>query len=65
MSTAWEELGGGGIFTIAAVYMVAFWALGRRLWHQPGGQMPGGLMVAVAVAITPLAVYGLQRWLGL
>jgi hypothetical protein len=65
MSAAWEELGGGGIFTIAAVYMVAFWALGRRLWHRPGGQVSGGLMVAVAVAITPLAVYGLQRWLGL
>lgn len=64
-TAAWEDLGGAGIFVIAAVYMAAFWGFGWRLWQKPGGRVPGGLMTAVAAAITPLAVYGLQRWLGL
>ncbi len=64
MTAAWEDLGGVGIFAIAALYMAAFWFLGYRFWNRPGGRVPGGLMVAVCVSITPLAVYGLQRWLG-
>ena len=53
MTAAWEDLGGLGILIIAAIYMAGFWGLGRRLWARPGGRVPGGLMVAVAVSITP------------
>ncbi|MEK9726068.1 MAG: DUF2157 domain-containing protein [Rhodospirillaceae bacterium] len=65
MTAAWEELGGAGIFAIAAVYMAGFGGFGWRQWRRPGGRLVGGLLVTIAVAITPLATYGLLRWTGL
>ncbi len=65
MTTAWEALGGAGIFIIAALYALSFLFLGARLWSRPGLRVPGGLLVTMAVCMTPLAVYGLQRWLGI
>jgi len=64
MGVAWEELGGAGIFAISGLYAAGFFVAGWRLWHKPGGRVLGGLLVTIAVAMTPLATYGLQRWLG-
>jgi hypothetical protein len=65
MTLGWEKLGGAGLFVIALAYAVAFTLAGRRLWHVDGLHVPGGLLVTVAVCMTPLAVYGLQEALGL
>ncbi len=65
MSTAWEALGGGGIFVIAATYAVCFWLAGQTLWDRNGLIIPGGLLFTMAVCMTPLAVYGLERMLNL
>lgn len=66
MSAAWEAFGGGGIFLIAAAYALGFATVGVLLWKRAVGGLRnlGGLLVTVAVAMTPLAVYGLQRWGG-
>jgi hypothetical protein len=64
MNVGWERFGGGGILAISLAYAVAFVLAGRRLWHTEGLTTPGGLLVTMAVAMTPLAVYGLERWLG-
>ena len=65
MGDAWEAFGGGGIFLISAGYAAAFVVIGSMLWRRGGLRVPGGLLITMAVCMTPLAVYGLQRWLGL
>ncbi len=64
MVDAWERLGGGGILLAALIYAGLFGAAGGVLWRKPGFRVPAGLLVTVSVSMTPLAVYGLQRWLG-
>lgn len=64
MGVQWEVWGGGGIFTISVIYTLAFLAVGKRLWDRPGMRTPAGLLVTMAVAMTPLTVYGFQRWIG-
>ena len=64
MGTAWEAFGGGaGIFLISVSYAAAFVVVGSVVWQRGGLRVPGGLLITVAVCMTPLAVYGLQRWL--
>jgi len=64
MGIAWEAFGGGGIFVISVAYAASFVVIGSRLWQRPGLRVPGGLFITMAVCMTPLAVYGLQRWMG-
>ena len=66
MTTAWESFGGPGIFLIAVAYALGFAAAGVTLWKRAAGGLRnlGGLLVTVAVAMTPLVIYGLQRWGG-
>ncbi len=64
MVTAWERLGGGGIFVVSASYAALFCIAGRNLWQKPAFRIPGGLLYTAAVWMTPLAVYGFQRMLG-
>ena len=64
MGNAWEAFGGGGIFLISLAYAAAFLTVGSLLWRGPSLRVPGGLLITMAVCMTPLAVYGLQRWAG-
>jgi hypothetical protein len=64
MTLGWERFGGWGLFFIAIAYAAAGlwlteWLLGRlRL------PIPAGITAAFVVALTALAVYGLQAALG-
>src|SRR5712691_1862197 len=58
-------IGGMGIFLIATLYAFFFTMAGLRLLAQPQTRTPGGLLVTMAVCMTPLAVYGLERMTGL
>jgi hypothetical protein len=62
---AFSERGGYALAAIAAVYAVGFWALGRYLWRVKDLVVPGGLAIAVAVSMAPVAIYGLQEAVGL
>ncbi len=65
MSNAWEAFGGAGICLIALAYALGFAGLGGWLWRRsPAWRTPAGLLVTLAVGMTPLTVYGLERWLG-
>lgn len=64
MTLAWEALGGSGIFAIASIYAGCFSLAGWTLWQRKVFQIPGGLLVTIAVGMVPLAIYGLERWLG-
>src|SRR5215470_10980428 len=61
VTLGWETLGGMGLFLVALVVMaVAVWLTDYFLAKQKLA-IPAGLMAALIVAATPLAVYGLQR----
>ena len=64
VTLGWETLGGMGLLLVAlAVMAVAAW-LTQYFVAELKLAIPAGLMAALIVAATPLAVYGLQRTLG-
>lgn len=65
MTEAWEAFGGGGIFIIATLYALGFVLAGRTLWYEQKLRIPGGLLFTMAVCMTPLAIYGLERLTGI
>jgi hypothetical protein len=64
MTLGWERFGGGGIFLISALYALLFALSGKTLWYKENLVVPGGLLFTLAVWMTPLAVYGLERMAG-
>jgi hypothetical protein len=64
MTLGWERFGGAGIAAIATAYAVAALAAAQHLLHHRRQPIPAGLLAALAVALVPLAVYGVQNVLG-
>lgn len=64
VTVAWEAFGGLGLALIALAYAAAFVVIGRRMWRQHDLMIPGGLMITMAVAMMPLATYGIERHFG-
>ena len=60
MSLGWMIFGGGGIFLISVLYAIMFVLAGSKLWKKEGFQIPAGLLITMAVCVTPLAIYGLE-----
>ncbi|GJE15325.1 hypothetical protein [Methylobacterium marchantiae] len=58
---AFGLMGGPALTATALIYGAGFAAAGRHLRNVRDLPVPGGLLVACAVAMTPLAVYGLQE----
>ncbi len=63
LTNAWENVGGVGLAAFGLAYGIAFWVAGEPLWKR-GLVVPGGLLFTMAVCMTPLAVYGVERALG-
>ncbi len=64
MSLGWEAFGGAGILVITCVYA----ALGFKLNNVFAAKqlmIPAGICATFVVCLTPLAIYGLQVYLGL
>ncbi len=59
-TAAFGALGGWALATTAVVYAAVFLGLGHYLWRETNTKIPGGLCVAIAVSLTPLAIYGVQ-----
>jgi hypothetical protein len=64
-TVAFSAMGGYALTITALVYALGFVALGQYLWRSPPLRIPGGLSIAVAVSMTPLAIYGIQDALNL
>jgi hypothetical protein len=62
---AFSEMGGKALAATAMVYAAAFTAAGHYLWNTRKLRTPGGLLIAIAVSMAPLAVYGIQDALDL
>lgn len=64
MTLGWESFGGWGIFFIALLYAgVGLW-LTQFFLYRKQLRIPAGITATFVVALTPLAVYGLQQALG-
>ena len=63
MNLGWESFGGAGIVSISAFYA----AIGLRITNAFASKnlnIPAGICATFVVSLTPLAIYGLQQWLG-
>ena len=63
MNLGWERFGGWGLLLIALAYAGAGLAL-TEYFLRRGLSIPAGICGAFVVALTPLAIYGLQAGLG-
>jgi hypothetical protein len=57
---AFSQMGGQALTATALVYAALFTAAGHYLWTVRKLRTPGGLLIAIAVSMIPLAVYGVQ-----
>lgn len=63
MTLGWEIFGGFGIFFLALIYAaIAIWV--TNLLFKRKLLIPAGITATFAVALTPLAIYGLQKGFG-
>ncbi|WP_315725521.1 MULTISPECIES: hypothetical protein [unclassified Bradyrhizobium] len=62
-TVAFSQMGGRALTACALVYALAFGFAGDHLWRRDL-RVPGGLLIAIAVSMAPLAVYGLQAEFG-
>lgn len=65
MTLGWESFGGLGVSVIATSYAVLFILSGKYVWYEQKIRTPGGILFALAVWMTPLIVYGIQKALGM
>jgi hypothetical protein len=64
-TTAFAAMGGWALFATGAAYAIGLWLAGRHLWDVRGLRVPGGLLIAAAVSMVPLMIYGVQDALDL
>lgn len=60
MTLGWETFGGWGLFFISLVYALLGLYL-SSLFKKRNYSIPAGICATFVVALTPLAIYGLQR----
>jgi len=58
---AFSKMGGPALTATALVYAVLFTVAGHHLWYARNLRIPGGLLIAIAVSMAPLAVFGIQE----
>jgi hypothetical protein len=61
ITDGWDRFAGWQLTAIALVYAGLFLAAGARVWHKSMYRVPGGLLITMAVCMTPLGVYGIER----
>jgi hypothetical protein len=62
---AFNRMGGAALTATAIVYGTGLLALCHYLWHVRDLRTPAGLAAAVAVAMVPMGIYGIQDMQGL
>jgi hypothetical protein len=61
---SWQSFDGLGILALSLSYALCFALAGHLLWFQAGLKVQGGLLVTLAVCMTPLAIYSLEKACG-
>lgn len=65
ITNGWDSFKGWQLASIGAGYALIFVLVARPLWQQPLFKVPAGLLVTIAVCMTPITFYGLERQFGL
>jgi hypothetical protein len=65
LDLAWEQYGEAALLGLALAYGLGFFLAGDYQWRRRPLQVPGGLLITLAVGMVPLIVLTLQRMLGL
>lgn len=65
ITKAWDALPGLALAGIAVGYAAVFVLASRWLWDRLQLRVPGGLLLTMAVCMTPLAIHGVLRQFGL
>ena len=63
MNLGWESFGGAGIVGICVIYAVAGLKV-TSVFSARNLAVPAGICATFVVCLTPLAIYGIQQWLG-
>ena len=63
MTLGWESFGGWGIFVISCLYAIGGISL-LDFFRAREAHVPAGICAVFVVALTPLAIYGLQNGMG-
>lgn len=64
MTLGWESFGGVGILTISLIYAGIGLKL-TQIFARKGCPIPAGICATFVVALSPMAIYGLQQALGI
>src|SRR5205814_194018 len=64
MTLGFQRMGPWAVCATAVAYGAAFRVAGDRVWHSGDLRIPGGLVYAMAVCMTPLAIWGLETATG-
>jgi hypothetical protein len=62
-NSAWEAFGGSGLFGISVSYAILF--IGAAFYFRLKSRTLSGLLVVMAVGMTPLGAFGFQKWLNI
>jgi hypothetical protein len=62
---AFNDMGGWALTICGAAYAAGAISLGHYFWHVKNLRIPGGLLIAIAVSMVPMMVYGVQDALDL
>ena len=62
---AFNRMGGWALTACGVIYAVVLAALGEFLWSKRKLKTPGGLLIAAAVSMMPMIIYGIQDALDL
>ncbi len=62
---AFNDMGGWALTLCGATYAIGGMFLGHYFWHAKNLRIPGGLLIAIAVSMVPMMIYGVQDALDL
>lgn len=62
---AFSRMGGWALAACGGAYLVVLMVAGHLLWRNRSLRVPAGLLIAVAVSMVPLIIYGIQDALDL
>jgi hypothetical protein len=62
---AFNRMGGWALTSCGLAYAIVAGVVGHYLWTRKSLRIPGGLLIAVAVSMVPMIIYGIQDALDL
>lgn len=64
ITQVWTSFEGPGLILTSLVYTAIFAGTGLYFWARENTRIPGGILVTLAVAMTPVTIFGIEHALG-